>query len=244
MLIAILGDIHANIDALTATLDVLDRMSVDKIICAGDVVGYCAAPGECIDLLRNRGIQSVCGNHDQCTFNLDHHDNSNVREEASTVFSWTHDRLRPDQLEWLGSLPKVIQTDNFMVIHSSCQPHPNWTYVTSPSRAALHFLFQKTDLCFNAHSHVPLLAMHRPGQSLTMKYFHNLILPRNVRIMIGVGAVGQPRDDDPRAAAILYNTTANSATLLRIKYDVDAAQKRILDAGLPSSLASRLALGK
>jgi diadenosine tetraphosphatase ApaH/serine/threonine PP2A family protein phosphatase len=86
--------------------------------------------------------------------------------------------------------------------------------------------------------------MHRPGQSLTMKYFHNLILPRNVRIMIGVGAVGQPRDDDPRAAAILYNTTANSATLLRIKYDVDAAQKRILDAGLPSSLASRLALGK
>ena len=244
MLIAILGDIHANIDALTATLDVLDRMSVDQVYCTGDVVGYGAAPGECIDLLRNRGIQSVSGNHDLCSYNAALHDTGNVREEAATVFSWTHDRLRPDQLEWLGGLPRIIQTDKFMVIHSSCQPFPNWTYVTSARRAALHFLFQRTPLCFNGHSHVPVLAMHRPGHQLTMQYFHNLILPRNVFVMIGVGAVGQPRDDDPRAAAIVYNTTANSATLLRVKYDVEAARKRILHAGLPVSLANRLTLGK
>lgn len=244
MLIGIIGDIHANIDALNATLDVFDRLAVRNIFCAGDVVGYGGAPGECVDILRERRIPTACGNHDSYTAHPEQYNSRNVRPEANKVIEWNRKVLRPDQIAWLAGLPLMLETDDFVVTHASCQPYPPWVYVTTQRSAAMHLLFQPSRLCFNGHCHVPLLATHRPGHSLTLEFFHNIILPRNTNIMIGVGAVGQPRDEDPRACAILYNNEARSATILRVKYDIRAAQKRILDNGLPPSLASRLECGQ
>lgn len=244
MLTGIIGDIHGNIDALSATLDVFDRLAVKNVFCAGDVVGYGGAPGECIDMLRERNIPCACGNHDAYTTHPDRYNSKNVRTEANKVIEWNRKVLRPDHLDWLSKLPLIVETDKFIVTHASCQPFPQWIYVTNQRNAAMHLLFQPHRLCFNAHCHVPLLAMHKPGHSITLEFFHNLILPKNTNIMIGVGAVGQPRDDDPRACSILYNDVADSATILRVKYDIRAAQKRILDNGLPPSLAKRLETGQ
>ena len=243
MLIAIIGDIHGNVDALWATLDVIDRLAVDDIICAGDVVGYGGAPSECIDLIRGRAIRSVKGNHDAYAV---HPENMTaaVREEAANVISWTRSALTVELLEWLDALPASLDGDDFQVTHASNQPFPEWHYILSPRRAAMHFLFQKKPLSFTAHSHVPLLGMHQPGHHLTLELFRNLIIPTNVSVMVGVGAVGQPRDQDPRASAMLYDTDKRSVSILRVKYDVVAAQNRIREAGLPESLASRLEWGQ
>jgi diadenosine tetraphosphatase ApaH/serine/threonine PP2A family protein phosphatase len=243
MLFAIIGDVHGNVDALWATLDVLDRLEVEDIICAGDLVGYGGAPSECIDLIRGRGIRCVKGNHDAYVVRPESM-SAAVREDAANVISWTRSALSVEQLEWLDALPVFLECMDFQVTHASNQPYPEWHYILSPRRAAMHFLFQKKPLSFTAHSHVPLLGMHQPGHHLSLELFRNLILPDNVSVMVGVGAVGQPRDQDPRACAMLYDTVKRSVSILRVKYDVPAAQKRIREAGLPESLAIRLEWGQ
>jgi len=244
MLVGIMGDVHGNVDALSATLDAFDRLAVKKIFCCGDVVGYGGAPGTCIDLLRERRIPTTRGNHDAYTVEPGKYNIYHVRHEANIAIEWTRQVLREDQMEWLRSLPMVLKTNDFMVTHASCQPYPPWVYVMGPRTAAMQVLFQPQQLCFNGHSHVPLIVSHRPGKTVMMDYLHDSELPKQGMVMVGVGAVGQPRDGDWRASAVLYDTNTRKVTLLRVPYDVATAQKRIRDAGLPAFLADRLAEGQ
>ena len=244
MLIGIIGDIHANIDALNATLDALDRLSVSKIYCTGDVVGYGGAPAECISAIRGRGIDCVCGNHDSYVAHPGIYDNRNVRHEAAQVIEWTRGVLSENDIQWLASLPLLIENDDFMITHASCQPYPQWKYVINARTASIHLLFQQKQLCFNSHSHVPILAAHKPGHRVFFDFFHDTTIPNDRYTVVGVGAVGQPRDDDPRACAMLFDTNERRVTMLRVQYDIKSAQQRIFDNNLPSSLATRIALGK
>jgi diadenosine tetraphosphatase ApaH/serine/threonine PP2A family protein phosphatase len=241
-----MGDIHGNIDALRAVYAEFERMAVDDVLCAGDVVGYGAAPGECIDFLQQHKILSVCGNHDFFTV----HANINregIRTEAIEVFDWNRKVLTNSQMEWLDNLPMVLESTrlHYQVRHASCQPFPSWGYVISEHSAALHFLFQNSRICFNGHSHVPILATHTPGEHVNLQRFGGLVnLPPDHDILIGVGSVGQPRDGDNRACGVVYDTNAHSAYLFRVAYDIPAAQKRIYDAHLPEFLAERLSVGR
>lgn len=243
MLIGILGDIHGNIDALEAMLRQLDSLHVSQLLCTGDIVGYGAAPAACIDRLRERQIACVMGNHD-CYTAFPERLTSGVREEAVEVFSWNRSVLSQEHLDWLGALPRVLQFETFEVRHDSCAPFPPWDYVLNARTAMQHFLYQTRPLCFNGHSHVPLLAAHAPGAPIRLQRLQNMMLPRRMDVMVGVGAVGQPRDGDPRACAIVYNTADGLVRIQRVNYDIGRAQKRILDAGLPHSLAFRLAAGR
>lgn len=242
VLIGVLGDIHGNIDALEAVLQEMSSRHVSQILCTGDIVGYGAAPGACIDLLRERGITCVMGNHD-CYTAFPERLRGGVREEAMEVFSWNRRVLSTDQLAWLRNLPHSLFMETMELRHDSCVPHPQWDYVLNERSLMQHFLFQSRPLCFNGHSHVPLLAVHAPGRQVRLQRLQNMILPRRVEVMVGVGAVGQPRDGDPRACAVVYNTADHLLHVLRVNYEIGRAQKRILDAGLPQSLAFRLAAG-
>ena len=244
MLIGVIGDIHGNIDALNATFDYFDRLSVERVYCCGDVVGYGGAPGACIDALRERNIPCACGNHDSYVAFPNQYNPKYVRAEANKVIAWTRTVLTREQFDWLAALPMYVETKNFLVIHASCQPFPPWIYVTGNKSAMMHLLFQQQRLCFNGHCHIPLLATHRPGHKVKVEFFYNTRIPKQGRTMIGVGAVGQPRDEDPRACSILYNDETDDVTMLRVKYDIAAAQRRILDNGLPPVLASRLNSGQ
>lgn len=244
MLLGIIGDIHANIDAFQETLDAMERLNVRKIFCTGDVVGYGAAPSECIRLIRENDIPCCCGNHDSYVAHQDQYRRDTIRDEANQVIDWTRSKLSDDEINWLANLPFFIETDGFLLTHGSCQPYPQWMYVTSPNAASIHLLFQHKSLCFNGHSHIPVMASHRPGRKVSLEFLHNTTIPDGTTTMIGVGAVGQPRDDDSRACAVLYDTDARSVTMLRVKYDIHRAQQRIRDAGLPDILAERLALGR
>ena len=243
MLVGIIGDIHGNIDALTATLDYFDRLAVRTIYCAGDVVGYGAAPAECIKLIQDMDIPCVCGNHDYYTAFPEKYDRRAVRDDANTVIDWNCRVLSDRQRQWLAELPKEIFTKDFMITHASCQPYPEWCYVTTTRATALHMLFQKHSLCFNAHCHVPIIATHIQGRNVNLNFLRNITIDRKKRTMVGVGAVGQPRDEDPRACAVLFNTETGKINLLRVKYNITAAQQRIIDKGLPTFLAERLSKG-
>ena len=243
MLTAVIADIHGNLQALQAVLSALDKLNVRQILCAGDIVGYGGNPAECIDLIRQRNIPCCCGNHDSYVADESLMPKEKVRPEAQEVILWTRKQLSQEQLSWLGELPLTLQSPEFMVTHASCQPYPKWVYVTSRSAAALHLLFQSRQLCFNGHCHIPIIAAHLPKKKLTLEYLDDRILSKEGNVMVGVGAVGQPRDEDNRACTVLFNTNTRKVTLLRIKYDIAAAQQAIVDKKLPVFLADRLLKG-
>lgn len=246
MLLGVLGDIHGNIDALHAVHSQLLELGVQHIVCCGDVVGYGGAPGECIDFMRTHGIPCACGNHDFYTLHPEHIA-VGVREEAREVFAWTRRQLTAEQLDWLGHLPLYLESPEWRVCHSSCVPFPSWSYVLDEELAGLHFLFQERPLCFSAHSHVPVMAVHHPSQWPKLSKLEPDIeqkLPDDADVMIGVGAVGQPRDGDNRACAVIYDSEARTIVLIRVDYDVRTAKQRIMKAGLPRSLATRLDVGR
>ena len=244
MLTAIIADIHGNIHALKAILDGLSQLSVKQILCAGDIVGYGANPCECIDLLRKHGIPCCCGNHDSYVVDLKHMPRDKVRPEAQEVVRWTREQLSHEQIEWLAELPMTLQAKGFMVTHASCQPYPKWCYVSSKGTGAMHLLFQRQHLCFNGHSHSPMMVSHRPNCTPTMQTLdHERIVPEDALTMVGVGAVGQPRDGDNRACAVLYDTESREVKLLRVQYDIAGAQQAIMNSKLPLFLADRLLKG-
>ena len=243
MLYGIIGDIHGNIEALEAVYARLMELHVDKVLCTGDVVGYGAAPGECIDFIRAKGIATVLGNHDFHTA-FPERDALGVRDEAMKVFKWNRTVLAKEQLAWLASLPIEIEENGMVIRHGSCVPFPEWDYVISVRTASMHFLFQRGGLCFNGHSHVPVIGLHRHGCPVIFSMFRNMILPKGMEVMVGVGAVGQPRDGDSRACCILYDDVEKRISRVRVEYDISMAQKRIFEARLPEVLAFRLAAGR
>lgn len=242
MKIGIFGDIHGNIDALTAVLDAFGHADVDRMLCTGDVVGYGACPKECIDIVRELDIPTVRGNHDEYTTEFG--GDWRIREEAKHVIRWNQQQLPPGHIEWLAKLPRSYVFEDFIVVHSSLAWCPDWPYVLNQRTAIHSFLFQDQQLCFNGHSHVPICARHQDGTRPQIDLLRNFFVPRTQKVLIGVGSVGQPRDGDPRSCAVIYDTEQKSIRLLRIPYDVEAAQARIFRAGLPESLALRLAVGE
>jgi predicted phosphodiesterase len=243
MYIAVLGDIHGNLEALRAVLQALKDLHIQRIFCTGDIVGYGASPRECIDLVREMGIPAVRGNHDDYTAHTGVREWS-IRAEAKEVILWTRTQLAKDQIEWLDALPCVRQEEGFTLVHASHAYAPDWPYILNERTAIHNFLFQPGSLSFCGHLHVPLYIAHRPGLRPVLDILHSVILPRRQRVAIGVGAVGQPRDNDSRACVVLYDTEASTVRVLRVPYDIESAQKRIRRAGLPEDLADRLAFGQ
>lgn len=241
MRIGIIGDIHANLEALSAVLEALDESSIDQMLCAGDVVGYGASPGECIELVREREIPTVKGNHDEytCQIGADWH----IHPHARTVILWNQQALDQGCLDWLESLPRIIRFEDVQVVHASHTLWPPWPYVMNPKTAVASFLFQSSRISFNAHSHVPVYVWHQSRKRPEVEMLRNMFLPRKHRVLIGVGSVGQPRDGDPRACCVIYDSAEKSVRIMRVPYDIERAQAKIREAGLPDELARRLEEG-
>ena len=245
MRLAVLSDIHGNAPALHAVLGMLDGQNVDRFVCPGDVVGYGASPAECIDTMRRRGIQCVMGNHDEYVTQRGAEDTWRIREAARESILWTQSVLHQDDVEWLAALPSLVNVGPFQVVHGSPLYWPRWRYVTNPEKAASGFLFQKARIAFNGHTHLPILAAHRRGQVPTVTRLKSGRLPpEGGKFLIGVGSVGQPRDRAPRASAVIVDSETLDLRLMRVPYDINESQRRIREAGLPDTLAERLAEGR
>ncbi len=242
MKIGIISDIHANLAALQAVLEVLDREGCIKILCSGDIVGYGPQPRECLELVRERGILCVRGNHDDMMVSSARF--KKLRDDVRNATQWTRTQLTDEQRRWLGSLPISLHYGGLELVHASHVLRPEWQYVIDHRSMAANFIFQSAPLAFNGHSHVPLLTLHKHGERPRMVELRDMQLPPHYRYMINVGSVGQPRDRNPMASFATYETRDRRVKPWRVRYDIDATQACIRAAGLPESLALRLAEGR
>jgi predicted phosphodiesterase len=235
----ILSDIHANLEALEAVLADAEG-KYDQILCLGDLVGYGADPNAIVGWARANVAAIIRGNHDKdCSNNdsLEHY-----RSVAVAAALWTRSHLSEESLAYLRAMPRgPLRYDGVDLVHGS--PGDEDEYVTAPEEAAQLRQSLDTQVTFFGHTHIQggfLLArrgvkeMERP-EVLELEPDHSYLL--------NPGSVGQPRDGDPRAGYILYDSERRIVEYRRVGYDVAKAASKIRQAGLPDALAERLFLG-
>jgi len=241
MRFAIFSDIHANLEALEAVLaDARDRRCT-HFVCLGDVVGYNANPRECIERVRALDWPVVKGNHDEeATLSAS---SERFNELAERAIQWTRDNLTDQDKEWLRSLPLQKQVHDFTIVHATLDTPGQWGYVFKTLDAVASFTYQRTGVCFFGHTHVPMVFIR--GQSgVRQERKEQIRIEPGRKYFINAGSVGQPRDGNWRAAYCIYDIKSNLVELLRVKYDLATAQKKIAKAALPQPLAERLAIGR
>jgi diadenosine tetraphosphatase ApaH/serine/threonine PP2A family protein phosphatase len=240
----IISDIHANLEALDAVLDAAGKY--DRVLVLGDLVGYGANPNEVVD--RVRALPSttcIRGNHDKAAIDLASIEHFN--HLARFAIQWTADQLTPGSREWLAALPMgPVAIDNLVEICHGA-PFDEDAYIFDDLDVRRAMAAASRPLCLFGHTHVPVAFKladepYHVGPPRTDRF--KLHLEQSARYLVNCGAVGQPRDGDPRAAYAVYDSSARTLTLARTPYDVDRAQARIRQAGLPDVLARRLAVGR
>lgn len=233
MKLAIISDIHANLEALTAALRAIEQRGVDAVYCLGDIVGYGADPGPCVDLVRSACAGVVLGNHDAAVA-LDTEVDYLPRDGQKAAR--LHQKLlTEDQLSYLATLPYTLVAEGSTFVHASPQTPEHWQRLDTFMAATAQFDHFATDVCFIGHTHLPGVMANRLGV-FQVRPGH--------RYLINVGSVGQPRDHNPRLCVGFFDTDTFAYELVRLPYDIERAAARIKKAGLPRSLARRLHAGE
>ncbi len=244
MRILVVSDIHANLAALDAVIH--DAGVFDQVWCLGDIVGYGPEPNECINRLCAFDLVCLAGNHDLAAagrLNLDDF-GSNARD----AIHWTRERLTAANAEWLESLPTlpVVTEYGITLVHGSPRD-PIWEYITTPAAASTSLDAVNTPILLVGHTHVPII-YRRPTYGVGVAAeppIYNLLIPLTLdRMVINPGSVGQPRDDDVRAAYAVVDLETMTLTHRRIQYDVAATQELMRKAKLPDRLIRRLRFGE
>lgn len=230
--IAVLSDIHSNLEALQTALRAIERIGVDQIYCLGDVVGYNANPVECIHLVQKHCAGVVVGNHDLAVatgegINMLPDDAQKAALHNRDLLS---DTLRDEILSW----PDTLVENGCTFVHATPDAPRAWKRVHSFPSAREQFEHFDTDICFIGHTHIPSVVSDRLGV-LQVREGH--------RFLINTGSIGQPRDGNPRLSFSLFDTKTTTYRNVRLEYDVQTAARRIVAAGLPERLAKRLKEG-
>jgi diadenosine tetraphosphatase ApaH/serine/threonine PP2A family protein phosphatase len=233
MRIAVISDIHSNLEALQKALEVISGKNIDEVVCLGDTVGYGANPNECLDLVRSVTPHILLGNHDEAAVDpsIAHSFNSHAR----TAVAWTAKALTDANKEFIKSLPRKFERHEVLFVHASPFEPDEWHYVLTEDDAENNFSRFSNHICFIGHSHEPLVYC---DDGWTEE-----VVPGK-RYIINVGSVGQPRDHDPRLSFGIYDTGTGLYENVRAEYDVKTASDKIRSAGLPAVLAERILVGR
>jgi len=242
----ILSDMHANWDAFAVVLRRARRKRFDAVLVLGDLVGYGGAPNQVVDAVRRLGprLITVRGNHDKVVAGIDN--GANFNQTALAAAQWTTGRLTPANLRYVRDLPQgpVEIEPGIAICHGS--PLDEDTYVFSDVDAYEIFAGFPVPLTFFGHTHIPSffsLEGRRLGVTALRGEGGTIHLHPEGRYLVNPGSIGQPRDRDPRASYMTYDSVRRVVRWYRIPYDIPEAQRRIRRAGLPGSLADRLAVG-
>jgi diadenosine tetraphosphatase ApaH/serine/threonine PP2A family protein phosphatase len=240
----VISDVHANLEALDAVL--ADAGPYDHALVLGDLVGYGADPNAVIDRVRALPTTTfIRGNHDKVGAGLENTDGFNYL--ARHAITWTTNTLTPERRQWLAALPQgpTIIDELVEICHGA--PFDEDVYIFDDLDAMRALRVARRPLCLFGHTHV-VAGYHVTKEMHTVGGIHDtpVHIPRDggSRFLVNCGAVGQPRDGDPRAAYGILDSSARTLSLARVEYDVSSAQAKIVAAGLPDVLAQRLALGR
>lgn len=260
--IAVISDIHANLHALCAVIEDVQNVGCTEVVCLGDVVGYCAYPRECLDYIRSLNCPVVKGNHDAAVVTVSEElagvtpppsTERRMNPMARQAMEWTCSQLDADSLTWLGRLPYTRLVNSKITLVHACLDQPKqWNYILNAKDAKVSFTRQFAPVCFHGHTHVPRVfcwngrdseEVYEVREALYTEGVSRFVPTPGLKYFINVGSVGQPRDNDPRACYVVYDTDDGSVTFRRVVYDVAAAKEAILQVGLPEYLANRLENG-
>ena len=239
----VVSDIHSNLEAFQAVLD--DAGSVDEIWCLGDVVGYGPEPNGCVELLRSYPHLCIAGNHDWATLGkLDLRDFNPDAREANL---WNRQQLTPDNLAYLDALPETLRDGQFTLVHGSPR-YPIWEYIIYPSTAKVNFEHLETPFCLVGHTHTPVVFRARKEEGAMECDTITPVLGEPVELgpgplLVNPGSVGQPRDGDPRASYVIFDSQALTLEYRRVTYPVESTQAKMMEHDLPLRLALRLGYG-
>lgn len=228
MKLAVIADIHANFEALEAVLQDAKRSGCERHVFLGDFVGYCADPKACVEIVRGLNAPCVRGNHDEYCGSSKPPEALNPR--AAAVVNWTRDQLSADDRHWLSSLPYVAEVEGLTIVHATLDAPALWTYAFDALSASASLACQRTTVCFFGHTHVPVAFV--AGASVHAGSYQKLKIEPGRRYFINPGSVGQPRDNDPRAAYAICDSVDQTVELRRVEYDIASAQAKIRKAGL------------
>jgi len=246
VLLAVFADIHANRQAFSACLDAARARGVERMICLGDYVGYGADPEWTVETvmgLAAEGAVAIRGNHDNAVQSA----SETMNAEAQAAIEWTRGRLSLAQRRFLAELPLSVQDEDRLYVHSEASSPPKWRYVQTTSDAARSMIATEAQVTFCGHIHKP--ALYSMSVTAKMTSFVPISgvpvqLLRGRQWLAVVGSVGQPRDGDPAASFVTFDTRTRELTYCRVPYDIETAAQRIRGNGLPPWLAQRLSMGR
>lgn len=240
MRLAVLSDIHGNMNALRSVLVETEAASCDFVLCLGDVVGYGPEPREVVETLRRLRARCVLGNHDAAA--VCREDAGTFNASAAMAVSWTQEQLDRRSLDYLAGLRPTRRTAGCFMAHALPSDPLSWRYLSTPAAAGLELEAMSERVCLVGHTHVPMI-VERIGARVRVVPDTIVRLRNGARYLINVGSVGQPRDEDPRACYAIYDRSERTIVIRRVEYDAEATRAKIIEAGLPPFLGDRLLKG-
>ncbi|MBN3039264.1 MAG: metallophosphoesterase family protein [Candidatus Omnitrophica bacterium] len=237
----IFSDIHSNLEAFQAVLASFAQEHIDRYICLGDIVGYGANPRECIQEVKRFKPITVAGNHDWAA--CERFDVKYFNSYAQTAIAWTAQNITQEDKQYLGSLKLVSELGGFTIVHGSLHQPERFEYILDAYSVESTLDILNTQLCFIGHTHVPVTFIHRDGRC-TACFRKKLALEADVKYVVNAGSVGQPRDGDPRATYVVYDSDNKEVEIKKVPYNIRKAKDKIIKAGLPKMLAERLGTGQ
>ncbi len=242
MRIAIISDIHSNIEALTEVMRVIEKSKVDRVVSLGDVVGYGASPNACCDVVRTNAEVTLLGNHDAAVSGR--MDYSFYYDAARHALDWSASMVSEENHAWLRSLPFTYRIGDVGFSHGSpIEPRAyEYIFAIEQARELTPFTSDLPEVTFIGHSHLCkafALGNGEVNDVVSQKFG----VRKGYKYIISVGSVGQPRDYDNRACFVIYDTQTRTVDYVRVEYDIQASAQRIFDADLALNFGKRLFLG-
>ncbi len=241
----IFSDVHSNLEALEAVLACFKKERIQSFVCLGDIVGYGPNPNEVVQrIIGLKKIQITAGNHDYAVSGLK--ELTWFNDFAARSIIWTKRHLKEENKNFLMRLPRLIDGSQFTLTHGSPRD-PIDEYLLTPRQYLDNLEYFRTPICFIGHTHVPSIfysdsfgmIQHKPlGDGEIFK------CDSQAKTIVNVGSVGQPRDGDPRAACVIYDSEKFEIKCLRSSYDIHAVQDKMKQASLPLFLIERLSYGR
>ena len=242
MRIAIISDIHSNVEALTEVLKVIDGQKVDRLVSLGDVVGYGASPNPCCEMVRTNAEVTLLGNHDAAV--AGRMDYSFYYDAARHALDWSANVITDENLGWLRSLPYTYRIGDVGFSHGSPIEPRSYEYIFAleQARELMPHAVDLPEVTFIGHSHLCKAFAIGNGE-VNDVVAQKFGIRKGYKYIISVGSVGQPRDYDNRACFVICDTDARTVEYLRVEYDIEASAQRIFDADLALNFGKRLFLG-
>lgn len=243
MRILLIGDIHGNLEALESVL-LKEKKNVDKVVVTGDVIGYMANPREVLSIVKD--FDCILGNHDYTVLNSERLEWFNPI--AKQALLWTKEQLKEEDFDFLKTLPfeRNYYEEGFTMVHGSLGTDP-FEYLEEDFQARQNFKIMKTKILFIGHTHVPIAWEEGKGKNIydvEIEYDKEILLEKSSKYIFNIGSVGQPRDMDPRACYVIYDTERYSVCYKRQEYNVGKTVQKIIENNLPRFLYERIMIGR